>query len=473
MQRRLSKKEWKFLAQLGVCPDENLSLEDVRNNFMRDINQNLPNSMEIKQNIPNVTTKPENVQSSEIETNTTIPTSVIASTAEGVADINRNIQIASSNVTSTVNGDSVNNNVNNSAVIVTLTSAITTPIMSSVQSKSAMNSEKSNTTDSSKFSTNSVDSNNIENSVTLALAKTVLDPTVQTEQLKSAMNTENINAPKTVSSANSVNSETNIGASAIPSTFFSPPAQIIPSSQTILVPGNYSMKNWAQLVEDDESSSMSSSSSSQSEERGYVKRMKSSEIAPRIQIEKEKYQRYESKINRLKKELAILKHKRDIAMLSLSILEGMNSDVEPKVTKASAPIENSDKNSSPIESIAMTSASGFNDSAENSVSIENTVQNSVASGSSVIHSLPIEPTARNSALGLQIPQDDPDIQCYNCSSRGHYSFECTRPRRVKGSCFHCGSTTHVLKNCPRKLKFSAIRSKQQVGSSDSECESKK
>lgn len=461
MQRRLSKKEWKFLAQLGVCPDENLSLEDVRNNFMRDINQNLPNSVEVKQNIPNVTTKPENVQPAEIENNTMIPTSVIASTAEDVADINRNIQIASSNVVSTVNSGSVDNNLNNSAKIVTLTSAITSSIMSSVQSKSATNSENSNTIDSSKFSTNSVDSDNIENSVVLASAMAVLDLTVQTEQLKSAVNPENNNAPKTVSGANSVNS-----------TFFSPQAQIIPSSKFVPVPGTYEMvKNWSQMVEDEESTATSSSSSSE-EEVGYVKRMKNSEIAPRIQHEKKKYQSYELKINRLQKELAILKHKRDIAMLSLSILEGMNSDVEAKVTKNSVSSANSDKNSTPIESSAMNSAP-IDTSATNSVSIENSVQNSVASRSSAIHSLPIESTARNSALGLQIPQDDPDILCFNCSSRGHYSFECPRPRRVKGSCFHCGSTMHVLKNCPQKQKFSAIRSKQQVGSSDSECESKK
>ncbi|XP_055907448.1 uncharacterized protein LOC129942499 [Eupeodes corollae] len=41
------------------------------------------------------------------------------------------------------------------------------------------------------------------------------------------------------------------------------------------------------------------------------------------------------------------------------------------------------------------------------------------------------------------------VQCYNCSGMGHFSTSCPHPKRQKGSCFRCGSTVHILKDCPK------------------------
>ncbi|XP_040175122.1 uncharacterized protein LOC120908273 [Anopheles arabiensis] len=46
----------------------------------------------------------------------------------------------------------------------------------------------------------------------------------------------------------------------------------------------------------------------------------------------------------------------------------------------------------------------------------------------------------------QAPTETP--RCYNCSDFGHHSSQCTKPRRALGSCFRCGSTSHVIRNCP-------------------------
>lgn len=53
-------------------------------------------------------------------------------------------------------------------------------------------------------------------------------------------------------------------------------------------------------------------------------------------------------------------------------------------------------------------------------------------------------------------------RCYNCSGVGHLSADCKEPRRVKGSCFRCGSTQHQLKECPRP----APRNNNQVALAD-------
>lgn len=42
------------------------------------------------------------------------------------------------------------------------------------------------------------------------------------------------------------------------------------------------------------------------------------------------------------------------------------------------------------------------------------------------------------------------IRCYNCSGFGHFSGACTEPRRPRGSCFTCGSTQHIYRDCPKK-----------------------
>ncbi|XP_041786481.1 uncharacterized protein LOC121603234 [Anopheles merus] len=53
------------------------------------------------------------------------------------------------------------------------------------------------------------------------------------------------------------------------------------------------------------------------------------------------------------------------------------------------------------------------------------------------------------------------LRCYNCSNHGHHSSQCTQPRRAPGSCFRCGSTSHVIRNCPvpdrRQLTVAAVQ----------------
>ncbi|XP_036342290.1 uncharacterized protein LOC118751576 [Rhagoletis pomonella] len=42
------------------------------------------------------------------------------------------------------------------------------------------------------------------------------------------------------------------------------------------------------------------------------------------------------------------------------------------------------------------------------------------------------------------------LRCYNCSGFGHVSSSCTEPKRERGSCFRCGSTSHIIKQCNLK-----------------------
>ncbi|XP_034661997.1 uncharacterized protein LOC117897335 isoform X2 [Drosophila subobscura] len=39
------------------------------------------------------------------------------------------------------------------------------------------------------------------------------------------------------------------------------------------------------------------------------------------------------------------------------------------------------------------------------------------------------------------------VLCYNCLGTGHIAQSCTQPKRMKGSCFRCGSMDHAIKNC--------------------------
>ena len=48
------------------------------------------------------------------------------------------------------------------------------------------------------------------------------------------------------------------------------------------------------------------------------------------------------------------------------------------------------------------------------------------------------------------------VRCYNCSNYGHYSAQCSQPRREIGSCFTCGSKDHQSKNCNMKRTVNTI-----------------
>ncbi|XP_062559343.1 uncharacterized protein LOC134224113 [Armigeres subalbatus] len=60
------------------------------------------------------------------------------------------------------------------------------------------------------------------------------------------------------------------------------------------------------------------------------------------------------------------------------------------------------------------------------------------------------PTTQRSTTSKSRSEGRVDIvRCYNCSGVGHLSADCKEPRRVKGSCFRCGSTQHRLKECSK------------------------
>ncbi|XP_055703734.1 uncharacterized protein LOC129802744 [Phlebotomus papatasi] len=41
-----------------------------------------------------------------------------------------------------------------------------------------------------------------------------------------------------------------------------------------------------------------------------------------------------------------------------------------------------------------------------------------------------------------------EIRCYNCSERGHFSSECSKPRSERDTCFKCKKAGHQIKQCP-------------------------
>ncbi|XP_055309111.1 uncharacterized protein LOC129573001, partial [Sitodiplosis mosellana] len=131
--------------------------------------------------------------------------------------------------------------------------------------------------------------------------------------------------------------------------------------------------------------------------------------------EKDKLKSYASKIDRLRKELSIIEHQQEIAKLNLSLLEvtlsETNSECDPSATKTAA-----------------SSGKSINTSVPNRKPSEKPIQK-----------LP------NTSSGSQV-QSMSDVQCFNCSDYGHYSANCTKKRRVKGSCFNCGSLQHILKD---------------------------
>lgn len=65
---------------------------------------------------------------------------------------------------------------------------------------------------------------------------------------------------------------------------------------------------------------------------------------------------------------------------------------------------------------------------------------------------PRRPSANQSAT-QSAGTSKQEVTCYNCNGKGHYSAECTRPRRPIGSCFTCGSMKHKNPDCPIRKKM--------------------
>ena len=214
------------------------------------------------------------------------------------------------------------------------------------------------------------------------------------------------------------NIATTIETSAIPTPIVSASVQIVSSPSNVQSQSGTRVESWSQIVERDENQLQSVLATERINASDYVE---DSEIEKRIQSEKNKLKLYASQIDRLRTELSIIEHQREIALLNLSLFEAtqteLNSASEPPLTKSSAP---SRKQS------------------EKAVR----EQPSMSKGQRV--------------------QDNSDVQCYNCSDYGHYSDNCTKERRVKGSCFHCGSLSHMLKDCPSKTSTSGIRSTRKI-----------
>lgn len=210
---------------------------------------------------------------------------------------------------------------------------------------------------------------------------------------------------------------------------FSDNIQKIQSPENIQPSDIDKSKSWSKIVEDDQGQSFIPETPKSIVESDYVK---DSEIEQRIQSEKDKLKLYASQIDRLRKQLTIIEHQREIAILNLSLFEAAlpqtNSESNKPATKTSVKID----------------------------SVTHTKQSEKS-----FAKLP-------SASAAPKIQSNSDVLCFNCSSRGHYSSDCTQPRRAKGSCFKCGSTSHILKNCPSKASTSGVKTSHQTNKSDSE-----
>lgn len=69
-------------------------------------------------------------------------------------------------------------------------------------------------------------------------------------------------------------------------------------------------------------------------------------------------------------------------------------------------------------------------------------------------SLPIPPKKEGTKTNSTNPTDHeggPILRsCFNCGSKTHISPQWPKPRREKGACYECGSTSHQRGSCPER-----------------------
>lgn len=92
--------------------------------------------------------------------------------------------------------------------------------------------------------------------------------------------------------------------------------------------------------------------------------------------------------------------------------------------------------------------------------------------STVENNFAIRSTISNTSVQVSVNKNKNELNeskdfCYNCSMTGHKSFRCPHPKRGKGTCFRCGSASHIFKDCPNKSMFRS-KSNQTSKTSDKE-----
>lgn len=412
MDRNLNKKELKFLQKLGFSADENSSITEIQSLFQRlsVINQNAPANTEVNA-VPNLLTASDSVA---------LSSDTVTHSSENI----QNIPIVPDDTKSSPNSsvekpiasegkeNIPNRSAETSIVVPSLLQDeekleiecvspqmkfLTPSLMEQIESRYGNPAKKSSAVPIEKSS----DNNNAIDS-----AKTEIVTSIE----NSAM------VPPSVSTILSDSVQTVTSSDNLPK---------VQLPENIQQSDNDKAKSWSTIVEEDQSQSCIPKTPKSMVVSDYVE---DSEIDQRIQSEKEKLDIYASQIDRLRKQLTIIEHQREISILNLSLFEAAlpkaNSGSNKPVTKTSAKID-SVKRPKPIQELPSTSAASTS-------------------------------------------QNNSDVLCFNCSSRGHYSSDCIQPRRPKGSCFKCGSTTHILKNCPSKASARGAQTNRQVASTDSE-----
>lgn len=405
MDRKLNKKELKFLTQLGIGVNENTTFAEIQNIFPRDSNQNIP------------------IVNSEVEENQShsVENSIALSNSAG--DKNQNVQIVTSEsansvenpIATSVNEKNREHSVENQSVV---------PKVSETDRNHSVGDEVavSNSGELSTAVSSATHSNTI-GSVEVSMAVTSAQTVKHSDSIECTVtpNSASIDTNSSVDTKTSVTIPTSVIQTPIMST------AIQTNASSVDIQSDQSKVCWAKMVEDSEKNSASATKSI--DESDFIN---DSEIKQRIQIEKGKLKEYASQIHRLRNEVAIIEHQREIAILNLSTLEASlietNSEIEAQATESSVRVEMPTKYS--VASRQQVS------------SVQSRLQ-----VKSFMNRQPASESRRDSQSSVSGSSDNSEVLCFNCSSRGHKSHDCKQPRRVKGSCFKCGSTSHILKDC--------------------------